>query len=117
MHQWSAGSQGSAWRGSRSVERGGGGVGSSASFKNRDIWQRIPLHFLSPGKESLISWIIHNSSDSQNSQENTKLAENMDASSLFFFFPLLFCVYVLACVFVPLFARVFVSYCFFSAAQ
>lgn len=37
-------------------EEGRGGVGLRASFqKHRDIGQQIPLHFLSPAEESLIS--------------------------------------------------------------
>lgn len=49
--------------------------------KHRDIWQQIPPHFLRPGRESLISRIKRDSSDSQNSRENTQLAENTGAST------------------------------------
>lgn len=35
--------------------RGRGGCGPESKFqKHRDIWQQIPLHFLSPAEESLI---------------------------------------------------------------
>lgn len=35
---------------------GEGGCGPESKFKkHRDIWQQIPLHFLSPAEESLIS--------------------------------------------------------------
>lgn len=37
-------------------QRGEGGCGPESKFqKHRDIWQQIPLHFLSPAEESLIS--------------------------------------------------------------
>lgn len=42
-------------RGERQGRRGGGWDVGSEFKKHRDISQQIPLHFLSPGKESLIS--------------------------------------------------------------